>query len=199
MLKGHVALAAVICGAAAFFDVATAHAMDVTSVSVTANGYGDQLIRIDGSGLKDSGHTVMTLGSVRLVLELESAGELLARCPGTPGTCPKLGENLTVQTFSGDTRPIETSALSLTFSPTTSTAAKDLPPQASTPTFVSGDYGTAVCARSVTPASGACPSGYTAIGIAEISYGDATSCQSDSHGDVPLVKVRPLCAKSGLQ
>lgn len=63
-------------------------------------------------------------------------------------------------------------------------------------TFKIGSYGAAVCARNVSPSLGACPSGYTAIGVGSVAFDSATGCQSDAGGDVPLVKVAPLCVKT---
>lgn len=62
--------------------------------------------------------------------------------------------------------------------------------------LVAGAYGTDVCARSVTPTPGACPTGYTAVGIAGISFTSAVACQSDAGGDTPRVMVSPLCIRS---
>ena len=59
-----------------------------------------------------------------------------------------------------------------------------------------GDWGSYVCARNVEPTPGACPTGYTNVGIGGISFGDSSGCQSDAGGDVPSVRVRPLCIKS---
>ncbi len=62
--------------------------------------------------------------------------------------------------------------------------------------FKVGDFGASVCARNVVPSFGACPSGYTPIAVGSIAFGDSTGCQSDRGGDVPLVKVAPLCIKT---
>jgi hypothetical protein len=63
-------------------------------------------------------------------------------------------------------------------------------------TFVVGAYGPETCARNVTPTPGACPAGYSQIGIGNISFTSAVSCQSDAGGDTPMVKLAPLCIKN---
>lgn len=62
--------------------------------------------------------------------------------------------------------------------------------------FTVGSFGLDVCARDVTPTPGACPTGYTAVGIGSIAFVSAVSCQSDAGGDTPRVKVAPLCIKN---
>ena len=62
-------------------------------------------------------------------------------------------------------------------------------------TFVLGNWGASTCARDVTPDRGSCPSGYSIIGTGEINFESSVNCQWDSGGDVPRIKLRPVCIK----
>lgn len=155
---------------------------------------GGQLLRIVGDGLKDAGATEVYLGNRRLALILESDKFLQAQCPAD--ACADEQQRLTITTYSSGVGRKVVSSIAIPLGRLVGQGGgipKD--DEASVLRLVEGSYGPAVCARNVTPPMGDCPIGYVPLALAEMTFGDASNCQSDNGGDVPLVKVKPLCKR----
>lgn len=168
--------------------------IEVSSVAIEYTDAGQQLLRILGSGLKDAGDTRVSLGDIALDVEIASDAMLVAKCPGA--ACQQKLQRLTVSTYTMGKSPSLVSSLAWNYDPLITNSPPPRPMAVARPLLLQGAYGALACARNVLPAAGACPTGYSQVGIAELSFGDATACQSDAGGDVPAVQVKSLCMRA---